>query len=451
MKPIQLLKYLFFFCIISSCKKIDPTPAPAPPAVLLGITIFTPASGPVGTVVIITGSGFNTTAGLNAVFFNNTAATVTAATSTQLTVTVPAGSATGKITMKANGNTVVSVTDFTVTSTPPSGGFNITGFSPGSATVGSTVVINGTGFNPTSTLDTVYFNGSAAIVTDATANQITAIISYAATTGKIIVKIGSVAVSTTTDFIILPAQNGGGTVLTGYSRVQLNYNTTDSFDFIYSSPNVLSKISDKNISGSGTYVSSSNFIKDASGKIIKKIHFYNGVADDDSTIYQYDGSGKLIKEERYFGNTVVERETIQYFTDRFEVIDVVNPSNAAVAQYKYTYYYTADGKNIARKEFINGIGKLGNISTYSYDNKKGVTALTGSNFYGFHYDAPLSFEFICQNNVLDETVQEFDASGNVSRTNFHHNTYTYNSSGYPITFAITFGGPVVINGNFQYQ
>src|SRR5471030_1472542 len=55
------------------------------------ITSFTPASGPVGTSVTITGTNFNATAANNIVFFGATMATVTAASTTSLTVTVPAG------------------------------------------------------------------------------------------------------------------------------------------------------------------------------------------------------------------------------------------------------------------------------------------------------------------------------------------------------------------------
>ena len=55
------------------------------------ISSFAPTSGPVGTNVIITGTGFNATPTNNIVFFGATAATVSAASATSLTVTVPTG------------------------------------------------------------------------------------------------------------------------------------------------------------------------------------------------------------------------------------------------------------------------------------------------------------------------------------------------------------------------
>src|SRR5688572_25230611 len=53
------------------------------------ITNVSPLSGPVGTAVTITGTNFSTTAANNTVFFGAVKATVTAASATSLTVTVP--------------------------------------------------------------------------------------------------------------------------------------------------------------------------------------------------------------------------------------------------------------------------------------------------------------------------------------------------------------------------
>ena len=55
------------------------------------ITSFTPSSGPVGTAVTITGTGFDSTAANNTVYFDGVKATITSASATQLVVTFPAG------------------------------------------------------------------------------------------------------------------------------------------------------------------------------------------------------------------------------------------------------------------------------------------------------------------------------------------------------------------------
>lgn len=78
------------------------------------ITSFTPASGAVGTTVIITGTNFSTTLANNIVYFGATQATVTAATSTQLTVTVPTGASFKPITVSVNGLTAYASKPFIV-------------------------------------------------------------------------------------------------------------------------------------------------------------------------------------------------------------------------------------------------------------------------------------------------------------------------------------------------
>ncbi len=55
------------------------------------ISAISPSSGHVGSSVTITGTGFNATAANDIVYFGATRATVTSASSTSLTVQVPAG------------------------------------------------------------------------------------------------------------------------------------------------------------------------------------------------------------------------------------------------------------------------------------------------------------------------------------------------------------------------
>ena len=88
------------------------------------ITSFAPTSGPVGTVVTITGTDLN---GVTAVRFHNASATAFSvnAAGTQLTVTVPHGAATGTITVTTPSGSVKTVPPFTVTMPP-----TITSFSP---------------------------------------------------------------------------------------------------------------------------------------------------------------------------------------------------------------------------------------------------------------------------------------------------------------------------------
>ena len=79
------------------------------------ITSFTPTIGPIGTAVTIMGTNFSTTAANNIVFFGATKATVTGASATQLTVTVPSGATYQPITITVGGLTAYSSQPFIVT------------------------------------------------------------------------------------------------------------------------------------------------------------------------------------------------------------------------------------------------------------------------------------------------------------------------------------------------
>jgi len=85
--------------------------APIPPT----ITSFSPTSGPIGTTVTITGTNFSTTTTNNIVWFGAVKATVTAATSTSLSVTLPIGATYQPISVTVNGSTDYSSAPFSVT------------------------------------------------------------------------------------------------------------------------------------------------------------------------------------------------------------------------------------------------------------------------------------------------------------------------------------------------
>lgn len=80
----------------------------------VSITDFDPKEGAAGTIVTIYGKGFSAAAGNNTVKFNGLQASVTAATTTKLTVTTPSNVSTGKITVQVSTNTATSADDFVV-------------------------------------------------------------------------------------------------------------------------------------------------------------------------------------------------------------------------------------------------------------------------------------------------------------------------------------------------
>lgn len=79
------------------------------------ITGISPATGPIGTTITITGTHFNPTAGGNIVFFGPVRATVTAANATTLTMQVPAGADGSSITVSSYQLTAKSTMPFRVT------------------------------------------------------------------------------------------------------------------------------------------------------------------------------------------------------------------------------------------------------------------------------------------------------------------------------------------------
>lgn len=169
----------------------------------IGISEFTPDAGPVGQSVTIFGNGFSTTAASNTVRFNGTAATVSAATPTSLTVTVPAGATTGPISVTNTNGTATSASNFTV-GVPSTQAPTITGFTPDSGPPGTPVTITGTGFQTSAALNSVQFGGWAAAVSSATATQIISPVPAGVASGKISVTTPNGTAISTAEFYALP-------------------------------------------------------------------------------------------------------------------------------------------------------------------------------------------------------------------------------------------------------
>jgi hypothetical protein len=106
MKSTLLLSIVAFFTLAFSWNVNGQVPV---------ITTFSPASGPVGTTVTISGTNFDPIAANNIAYFGAVKATVTAATTTSLSVTVPTGATYQLITVTTRGLTTYSSRPFTVT------------------------------------------------------------------------------------------------------------------------------------------------------------------------------------------------------------------------------------------------------------------------------------------------------------------------------------------------
>ena len=185
--------------------------APAPV-----VSNFTPTSGAVGATVMITGTGFSTTAGENTVTFLGaegddndnvvaTASTSPAPTASSLTVSVPTDAKTGKISVMVGSAADTSDASFTVTPV-------VSSFTPEMGVVGATVTIRGRAFSATATDNTVVFLGAegdnadnaAATVSAATASSLTVTVPPDAKTGKISVMVGTTADTSDASFTVPP-------------------------------------------------------------------------------------------------------------------------------------------------------------------------------------------------------------------------------------------------------
>ena len=165
------------------------------------VTSFNPTSGPIGTSVVITGTGFQDSSVASAVTFNGTAATFTVNSNVQITATVPAGATDGPIAVTDSEGTGTSATNFDVTPSPVP---TITSFNPVSGPVGTSVVITGTGFTGATA---VTFGGTAVVTfTVDSDTQITATVPAGASTGPIVVTTPGGTATSATNFTV----SGGG-------------------------------------------------------------------------------------------------------------------------------------------------------------------------------------------------------------------------------------------------
>ncbi|MBI2766828.1 MAG: IPT/TIG domain-containing protein [Chloroflexi bacterium] len=151
------------------------------------VTLVSPNSGPAGTLVTVTGTGFSTVPGATTVAFGGLAAAVNVISSTSLQATSPANG-TGTVNVVVTVANLSSVDNGVLDDyTYGSAGLTITSITPtaGPLAGGNTVTIVGTGFNLTPSLNTVTFGGAAATVTASTATSLTVVVPASATAGAV--------------------------------------------------------------------------------------------------------------------------------------------------------------------------------------------------------------------------------------------------------------------------
>ena len=170
----------------------------------VSIIQFTPKSGPVGTTVTISGTGFSTTASQNTVTFNGTSATVTSATANQLVTSVPSGATTGPIAVASPNGSVTSSAAFIVTAS--SGAPTISSFTPTIGTPGAGVTVTGSNFDLVPANDKLQFNFNVnASTSSASATSLGTSVPTGGTSGHISLATPTGSVMSSGDFFIPPS------------------------------------------------------------------------------------------------------------------------------------------------------------------------------------------------------------------------------------------------------
>jgi len=161
---------------------------------LPSISTFSPTSGRAGDSINITGANFSS--GARVTFSGGIAATTYFNSQTSLTAIVPAGAASGPLTVSVSTGSATSSQSFVVTTPTPA----ITSFSPAAAHAGDTVAINGTALDGVSL---VTFNGAPAPFRLVGGIQIQATVPPTATSGPIRVSSPAGAATSATPFVVL--------------------------------------------------------------------------------------------------------------------------------------------------------------------------------------------------------------------------------------------------------
>jgi hypothetical protein len=157
------------------------------------ITDLSVTGGFPGDTVVITGDNFSSNLPDNIVAFGGIVAEVTAATITELIVTIPDGALSGDLTVTVFGQ--ADDNDFTIAPA-------ITSFDPRIGVPGDTVTITGTNFSTVASQNTVTFNGAEAEVTSASTTQLIVEVPATAADGPLTVEIEGLLATSVDEFMI---------------------------------------------------------------------------------------------------------------------------------------------------------------------------------------------------------------------------------------------------------
>jgi YD repeat-containing protein len=189
------------------------------------VSVFgmTPSTGPVGTTVTITGTGFGPDLSSNTVRFNGTTAAVVAAAVSQLTVLVPTGATSGTISVTSPNGSATSDATFVVMS--DSGAPTLVSFSPTSGGAGTVVTLTGTKLD--SVPSVAKLNLGQLAVTSATATTLGTAVPTIAASGRFSFTTPAGTAVSASDFFVPPdGYSFSGSPLGFTGRTTLGQTTT---------------------------------------------------------------------------------------------------------------------------------------------------------------------------------------------------------------------------------
>jgi serine/threonine-protein kinase len=378
---LGILVLTIFFYACSKKDTANPLPVVNPTPTIVSTDYV---EGAANSAMVITGTNFSTTVSDDVVFFNGTAATVTAATTTQLTVTVPANGSTGVITIKING---VSATGPVFTYLPA---LTIATANTLTGPFNTAVTITGTGFSKTLANDLVYFNGKPALVAVATTSQLTALVPLGAGTGTVSVKVDAgTVIGPVFTYQLSPVVStfagsgsnfyGDGTATTASFSLPSNL-CIDASGNLYTADqtdNLIRKISP---SGTVSTIAGSPGITGHANGTGSSATFF------DPTSLFIDGAGNVYVTDR--GNSVIRKITpdsiVTTFAGKIAITGATDGIDT-LARFKFPYgitidksgtFYIADaGNNLIRKITQAGVVSTlaGNIAG-GYADGQGASA-----------------------------------------------------------------------------
>jgi len=415
------------------------------------ITSITPPAAPPSSVVTIAGSDFGGDTGFGIqfiggqVFFNGVAGQVISWSPTGISVQVPTGATTGPVTIVENGVTSSGFA-FTVLEA-----LTVTGLSPTTGSVGSTVTITGTGFGPNQSSSVATVDSMPATVTNWSDTSITAVVPSGASTGPVTVEVagttadGPVFVVTAgvqlTDSLgnqtAYTAEIAGGKWYVGFSQgsgcssCTLRGTIQNAFD---GSGNVTSTTDPRGNATSYTY--------DSSGDVTSITQSAVGGTNPQTT-YTYNSFGEVLTMTDPLGHV-----TSNTYDAHGNLLTITTPPpNSSTAPSVTQFAYNSLGELTQITDPLGHITKItytsagyistitdpqNNVTTYGYDSRGNRTSVTDAlnNQTTFTYD---SGNRLTQIGYPDSTTMSFayDYRGrrtSVTDQNGKTTTYAYDDA-----------------------